>query len=129
MEVFQRCVEQAKLNNIWVATTGPAFMEARLQRPDLHVILTKTNAHPGMHGSYINACSLFTLITGRSPVGLPATLTITATGNFPPASQEKNRPAAGTKVDFTVAPDDAKYLQEVAWKVYQREIKNTKPAR
>jgi hypothetical protein len=23
---------------------------------------------------------------------------------------------------------DAKYLQELAWKVYQREIKNTKPA-
>ncbi|MGO8751898.1 MAG: hypothetical protein ACLQNE_38640 [Thermoguttaceae bacterium] len=49
-------------------------------------------------------------------------------GNFPPASQEKNRPAPGTKVDFTIAPDDATYLQEVAWKVYQREIKNIKPA-
>jgi len=29
---------------------------------------------------------------------------------------------------LTIAPDDAKYLQELAWKVYQREIKNTKPA-
>jgi hypothetical protein len=33
MEVFRSCVEQAKANEIWVATTGPAFMEARLERP------------------------------------------------------------------------------------------------
>ena len=128
MEVFQHCVEQAKLNNIWAATTVPAFMQARLERPDLHVTITKTDGHPGIHGSYINACSLFALITGQSPVGLPATLTVTARGDFPVTSQQKNRPAPGTKVDFTIAPDDAKYLQQVAWKVYQREIKNTKPA-
>jgi hypothetical protein len=28
-----------------------------------------------------------------------------------------------------IAPDDAKYLQEPAWKAYQREIKGTKPAK
>jgi len=43
--------------------------------------------------------------------------------------------AARARADFrsgltlTIAPDDAKYLQEFAWKVYQREIKNTKPAK
>jgi hypothetical protein len=111
MEEFHRCVEQAKRNDIWVATTGLAFMEARLERPDLHVTVSKTDAHHGLHGAYINACSLFTMITGQSPVGLPATLRI-----------------PGRDVTFTIAPDDAKYLQQVAWKVYQREIKNTKPA-
>jgi hypothetical protein len=115
MEVFGRCVEEAKLNNIWVATTGPAFMEVRLARPDLRITQSKTDAHPGVHGAYINACSLYAVITGQSPVGLPATLSITATD--------------GKKADFVIAPDDAKYLQEVAWKVYQREIKNTKPAK
>jgi len=113
MEVFHRCVEQAKVNDIWVATTGPAFMEAFLERPDLHITKSKTDAHPGKHGAYINACSLFAIISGKTPVGLPATLRITATD--------------GKKESFAITPGDAKYLQELAWKVYQREIKNTKP--
>jgi hypothetical protein len=37
--------------------------------------------------------------------------------------------ADGKKKGFAIAPDDAKYLQELAWKVYQREIKNTKPGK
>jgi hypothetical protein len=113
MEVFRSCVDQAKVNNIWVATTGPAFMEARLQRPDLKITTSKTDAHPGKEGAYINACSLFAIITDKSPVGLPAMLKI--------ASKD------GKKEDFAIAPEDAKYLQELAWNVYQREIKNTKP--
>jgi hypothetical protein len=117
MEVFRRCVEQARLNDLWVATTGPAFTEVRLARPDLRVTYSKTDAHPGVHGAYINACSLYALITGKSPVGLPAALKITADAN------------GGETVDFTIAPDDAKYLQDAAWRVYQREIKNTKPAK
>ena len=116
MEVFRRCVEQARLNDIWVATTGPAFMEVRLARPDLRVTYSKTDAHPGVHGAYINACSIYALITGESPVGLPGTLKITADAN------------GGETVDFTIVPDDAKCLQEAAWRVYQREIKNTKPS-
>jgi len=115
MEVFHHCAQQAKVNNIWVATTGPAFMEAGLERPDLHITKSKTDAHPGIHGAYINACSLFAILADRSPVGLPATLRIKGAG--------------GKEEDYTIAPDDAKYLQELAWKVYQREIKNTKPAR
>ena len=117
MEVFHRCVEQAKLNDIWVATTGPAFMEVRLTRPDLRVTQSKTDAHPGVHGAYINACSLFAIITDKSPVGLPATLRITANAN------------GGEKVDFDIKPDDAKYLQEAAWRIYQRQIKKSKPAK
>ena len=112
MKVFQRCVEAARQNDIWVATTGPAFMEARLARPDLRVTVSEQDAHPGIHGAYINACSLFAILTGESPVGLPATLKI-----------------PGREKDFTIAPDDAKYLQELAWKVYQRELKHTKPAK
>jgi hypothetical protein len=112
MKVFRRCALAAKQNDVWVATTGPAFMEARLARPDLQVTVSEKDAHPGTHGAYINACSLFAILTGESPVGLPATLKI-----------------RGRDKDLTIAPDDAKYLQELAWKVYQREIKNTKPAK
>jgi hypothetical protein len=108
MKVFKGCVEAAKKNDIWVATTGPAFMEARLARPDLRVTVSNQDAHPGAHGAYINACSLFAILTGESPVGLPATLKI----------PER----------LAIAPDDAKYLQELAWNVYQRELKHIKPA-
>jgi hypothetical protein len=111
MNVFHRCVEAAKQNDIWVATTGPAFMEARLERRDLRITVSEEDAHPGIHGAYLNACSLFAILTGESPVGLPATLKI-----------------PGRDKDLTITPDDAKYLQELAWKVYRREIKNTKPA-
>jgi hypothetical protein len=115
MAVFRRCVEEAKTNEIWVATTGPAFMEAHLERPDLRVTKSKTDAHPGVDGAYLNACSLFAIVVDQTPVGLPATLKISGED--------------GEKVDFVMAPDDAKYLQEFAWKVYQREIKNTKPGK
>ena len=87
-------------------------MEARLDRPGLQITKSATDAHPGAHGANINACSLFVAVTGKSPVGLPAALKI-----------------SGREGDFTIGPDDAKYLQEVAWKVYQRELKNTKPAK
>jgi hypothetical protein len=112
IKVFQRCVETAKQNDIWVATTGPAFMEARLARPDLQVTVSNEDGHPGTHGAYLNACSLFAILTGQSPVGLPATLKI-----------------PGRDKDLTIAPDDAKFLQDLAWKVYQRELKYTKPAK
>jgi hypothetical protein len=115
MAVFRRCAQQGKENNIWVATTGPAFMEARLDRPDLHITKSKTDAHPGIHGAYLNACSLFAIIADKSPVGLPATLRIDG--------------ARGKKEDFTISSGDAKYLQELAEKVYQREIKSTKPSK
>jgi hypothetical protein len=111
MKVFQRCVEAARQNDIWVATTGPAFMEARVARPDLRVTVSEQDAHPGIHGAYLNACSLFAILTGKSPVGLPATLKM-------PGRQ-----------DLPIAPDDVRYLQELAWKVYHRELKHTKPAK
>jgi hypothetical protein len=97
MKVFHRCVEAARENGIWVSTTGPAFMEARLARPDLRITVSTQDAHPGIHGAYLNACSLFAILTGESPVGLPAGLKV--------------------RGEFAVAPDDAKYLQELAWKV------------
>jgi hypothetical protein len=56
-------------------------------------------------------CSLFAILTGERPVGLPASLKLRG-----------NR-------DFTIAPDDAKYLQELAWKIHQRKLQHTKPAK
>jgi hypothetical protein len=110
MKVFRHCVEAARANKIWVATTSPAFIEARLARADLNITVSKEDAHLGVHGAYLNACSLYAILTDESPVGLPATLKI-----------------PGREKDLTITADDAKYLQELAWKVYQRELKDTKP--
>jgi hypothetical protein len=111
MEVFRSCAEQGRRNGIWAATTGPAFMEALLSRTDLRIVRSKADAHPGTHGAYLNACSLFAAVTGRSPVGLPATLKL----------------ADRKKKEYVVAPGEAKYLQELAWTVYRREIKHVRP--
>lgn len=113
MKAFRRCAEEARLNGIWVATTGPAFMEARTERPDLQITKSNTDAHPGADGAYLNACSLFAILADQTPVGLPATFKIT----------EED----GEKIEFAVTQDNAKYLQDFSWKVYQRELQNTKP--
>lgn len=115
MNVFHRCVDAAKPNHIWVATTGPAFTEARLARPDLNIVRSKTDAHPAPDGTYLNACSLFALLTGQSPVGLPAQLT-------------EPKPGGKEHDFFSILEEDATYLQSLAWKVYQRESDNVKPA-
>ena len=51
-----------------MATTGPAFMEALRSRPDLHIVRSKADAHPGTHGAYLNAASLFTVVTDRGEI-------------------------------------------------------------
>jgi hypothetical protein len=48
-------------------------------------------------------------------VGLPATLSLQGVG--------------GKKEEFAIAKEDAKYLQEFAWKVYQREVKQARPGK
>ena len=45
-------------------------MEARLERPDLKITKSKTDAHPGKEGAYINACSLYAMITDKSSRGI-----------------------------------------------------------
>jgi hypothetical protein len=111
-EVFHHCVEAARVHGLWVATTGPAFQEARLARSDLKIVVSRQDAHPGLHGGYLNACSLFAILTDKSPAGLPA--------------KEK---VGRREEELAITKEDAAYLQEHAWKVYQRELKHTKPAK
>ncbi len=59
-------------------------------------------AHPGKKGSYIYACSLYAVLTGNSPVGLPK------------------------QPEDTITPAEAKKSQESAWKVHQEVNGKTK---
>jgi len=56
-------------------------------------------AHPGKKGSYIYACTLYAVLTGKSPVGL--------------SHRIPNQPAE------TITPAEAKKFQEAAWKAYR----------
>ena len=67
------------------------------------IIKSKTTVIPARR-CYIIACSLYAII--GIFVGLPAKLSLAA--------------ADGTKEDFTIADADAKYLQELAWKIYRQ---------
>lgn len=56
-------------------------------------------AHPGKKGSYIYACTLYAVLTGKSPVGL--------THRIPKQPED------------TVTAEEAKRFQEAAWRVYR----------
>ncbi len=56
-------------------------------------------AHPGLKGSYLSACTLYAVLTGKSPLGL--------------TSQLPDQPADA------ISPALAKRLQEAAWRVDQ----------
>ena len=113
---FESCLETSESERRfgWRRPDLPLWKQ-RLERPDLKITVSKTDAHPGKENNYHNACSLYAIITDKSPVGLPATLEMKS---------------ADSKMRwFAIASDAAEYLQKLAWKVYKREIENTKPAK
>jgi len=89
-------VPVAAAGNAWLAFWGDTpTPEQRLALYD------PDKAHPGKKGSYIYACTLYPLLTGKSPVGL--------THRIPKQPED------------TVTPAEAKQFQEAAWRVH-REI-------
>jgi hypothetical protein len=76
----------------------------------LKLYVSETDWHYGFHGRYLAACSLYAAITGSSPVGLPANLTIAKFSN--------NQP-----LEICVDPKDARYLQQVAWASWRNSQK------
>ncbi len=67
----------------------------------LESLFAKDKAHPGLWGSYMYSCGIYSVLTGRSPVGLAA---------------PKEIPA-----------DVAKTLQETAWAQHQATVAALKP--
>ncbi|MBL8828436.1 MAG: hypothetical protein JNM18_15750 [Planctomycetaceae bacterium] len=67
----------------------------------LESLFAKDRAHPGLWGSYMYACGIYSVLTGRSPVGLAAPTEIPA--------------------------DVAKTLQETAWAQHQATVAALKP--
>jgi hypothetical protein len=55
-----------QLDSVLVAPVGPAASEAVRRRPDLD-LLDDDGHHPSLAGSYLAACVLYTVLTGRDP--------------------------------------------------------------
>jgi hypothetical protein len=92
-----------------IAAAGDAFALALAKRPDLEKDLYfRDGYHPGVLGSYLVACSVFSALYERTPVGLPGKL-------FPTeVSERRNEPCCD------VDPATARFLQEVAWEAAQK---------
>jgi len=83
-----------------VAPVGVAFAtELRRGR----ILLAGDDVHPNLAGSYLAACVLYAVVTGRSPVGLPYRFD---------AERQGSRPAGTAR---QLEPGLAKELQQEAW--------------
>jgi hypothetical protein len=82
----------ANANKALVIPAGLAFARARQQQPELN-LYAPDKRHPSLAGTYLAACTTFSALTGRSPVG--------------------NTYRAG------IDEPTAKFLQEVAWDTVQ----------
>jgi hypothetical protein len=83
---------------------GEAWKAAFAARPEI-VLHDKDKSHPNPKGTYLTACVFYGAMTGESPVGLPAK--IEAAGG-------------GKKPVCDVPEEEAKLLQETAWKTVQQ---------
>jgi len=90
----------AKLTKSKVVPVGLAWEYARSLRPDLQ-LYDPDGSHPSTIGTYLSACVFFAVLTGASPVGLPARL----------QTKDQNDDPLYLMI---VSPNDARFCQEVA---------------
>jgi hypothetical protein len=92
-----------------VSVVGLAWAVALEERPelDLHV---SDGSHPTPAGSYLTACVLYATLTGRSPEGAPRELW----GS--PWHTDGLMASDESTLLALLSPDDAAFLQTVAWK-------------
>jgi len=90
-----------------ICPVGEAWKTARERRPSLELHRSDGN-HSNETGGYLTACVFYSVIHRASPQGLPNEI-ITPEGTL------------------TVTPDDATFLQGVAWETSERWRRKTKP--
>ncbi|MFP4380707.1 MAG: hypothetical protein ACLFUS_09420 [Candidatus Sumerlaeia bacterium] len=98
---------------------------------------TEKDSHPGYGGGYLIACTLYASITGESPVGLPNSMMVPVSYDFPFVLRsegyadnfreiDKSKP-----VEWTIAADTGRYLQEKTWEAFQKsreKLQSASPA-
>ncbi len=103
-EITKSYADAARVNKALLVPAGEAWKAALAAREGL-VLHEKDQSHPNPRGTYLTACVFYAMLTGNSPVGLPARL-------------EASR--AGGKPLCDLTGEEAGYLQEIAWKTAQR---------
>lgn len=92
--------------NIPVAAAGYAWMRYLGDHPSDAQVLDLYDAdkgHPGLKGSYIYACLLYAVITGKSPLGLTSMFT-----------EDIQR-------ETIISKDEATKMQQAAWEQYMED--------
>jgi hypothetical protein len=103
-EITKTYAAAAKVNKALLVPAGEAWKEAFAAREGL-VLHEKDKSHPNPTGTYLTACVFYAVLTGESPVGLPAK--IEAAGG-------------GKKPVCDLPEEEAKFLQETALKTTKR---------
>ena len=101
-----------------VAPVGLAWARVRKERPDLG-LYQSDGSHPSELGSYLAACVIYSQLTGRSAEGAPSVIT---GGPWRNGGAGRAAVEAATENVITLVsldPDDARYLQRVAWEVVE----------
>ena len=99
-----------KARGIPVAAAGLAWMKYLGLNPSKEQVLDlyhHDKGHPGQKGTYIYACLLYAVITGKTPEGL--------TSEFP-----------NLRGGITIAKQEATNMQKAAWQEYQEPVQRTR---
>jgi len=103
-------VSYGKKNGILVAAAGYTWMKYLGRNPSEKQILDLYHidkGHPGYKGSYIYACILYAVITGKSPVGLTSEFKNNLTNN----------------ANIIIDREEALNMQKAAWHQYKKDCK------
>lgn len=99
-----------------VAPVGDAWRSAQAADPSLTLNIPDADSHPNAAGSYLAACTLYSVIYGRSPQGLTRVMTDRGMLRHqfdPPDARVKAEP-------FSLDESRAVLLQQAAWETVQR---------
>ena len=92
-EIAQAHRDVAKELKVDVAPVGLAWQEASKQRPQMN-LYGPDHEHPSIHGTYLATCVIYATVYGRDPTG-------------------------STYVPAGITPEEAAFLQRVAWRTVQ----------
>ncbi len=90
-----------------VAKVGEAWAEVRRLRPEFS-LYTGDGSHPNAAGSYLAACVMYAMLTGRSPVGAPREL------RGAPWNRAGVVESSSRAILVSLSASDAQFLQGVA---------------
>jgi hypothetical protein len=70
--IYNRYLQLSVLHEAWMAPVGSVWTELRNTHPELE-LFDPDGSHPSLAGSYAAACTFYTLITEKTPLGNPYT--------------------------------------------------------